>query len=341
VEKKYGFFLLGLLILITILVITILGKSLASDGSIVIRFSHVVAQNTPKGWGAREFARRVNQELRGKVRVEVFANGSLYQDNEAIEALAAGDLEMAAPSSAKFMGIVPALQLFDMPFLFSDIQSVHTTIDGAIGEEMKELFLNRNLDIRLLTFWDNAFKQFTCNVRPLLSPDDFKGLKFRIMSSDVLDAQMKSLGATGLRLPFQEVYKVLAKDLVDGQENTASNIYTGNFHEVQQYLTFSNHGYLGYVVIINDTFWQKLPKHIQNKLTVIMDEVTLEVRKKAQELDIQQSELIRAYAKIHDHPGITTLNESQKKMLQKAMIPVYQKFSCIVPERWISRIKNM
>lgn len=325
-----------------LILITILSKSLvASDAAIVIRFSHVVAENTAKGWGAKEFARRVNQELHGKVRVEVFPNGSLYQDNEAIEALAAGDLEMAAPSSAKFMGIVPALQLFDMPFLFTNINSVHDAMDGAIGEEMKDIFLKRNLDIRLLTFWDNAFKQFTCNVHPLLSPHDFKGLKFRIMSSDVLEAQMISLGASGIRLPFQEVYGVLEKGLVDGQENTASNIYTGNFHKAQRYFTFSNHGYLGYVVIINNTFWQKLPKHIRKKITVILDEVTLGVRKKAQELDIQQSELIRAYSRTHGHPEITTLNEGQKKVLQKAMMPVYKKFSSIVPERWISRIKNM
>ncbi|SMC87304.1 C4-dicarboxylate-binding protein DctP [Desulfocicer vacuolatum DSM 3385] len=321
--------------------IVILGKSLASNAPIVIRFSHVVAPNTPKGWGAKEFARRVNRELNGKVRVEVFANGTLYRDNEAIEALAAGDLEMAAPSSAKLMGIVPALQLFDMPFLFSDIQSVHNAMDGAIGEEMKEIFLNRNLGIRLLTFWDNAFKQFTCNVHPLLSPDDFKGLKFRIMSSDVLETQMKSLGATGLRLPFQEVYEVLKKGIVDGQENTASNIYTGNFHKVQQYLTFSNHGYLGYLVIINEAFWEKLPGHIQNKLTAILEDVTKNVRKKAQELDRQQSEQIKIYAKTHDRPGISTLNEYQKKNLQKAMLPVYKKFSTIVPERWVSSIKNM
>ncbi len=320
--------------------VTILVRSLASDPPIVIRFSHVVAENTPKGWGAKEFARRVNRELHGKVRVEVFPNGTLYQDNQAIEALAAGNLEMAAPSSAKFMGIVPALQLFDMPFLFSGIHAVHDTIDGTIGREMKEIFLNRHLGIRLLTFWDNAFKQFTCNVRPLVSPDDFKGLKFRIMSSDVLESQMISLGASGIRLPFQEVYGALEKGIVDGQENTASNIYTGNFHKVQQYVTFSNHGYLGYVVIVNEAFWNRLPKNIQKKLTRILDAVTLKVRQKAREMDIQQSDLIRAYAKAHGQPEITDLSKARKENIQKAMVPVYRKFSPIVPERWISTIKN-
>ncbi|GAB6146444.1 DctP family TRAP transporter solute-binding subunit [Desulfocicer niacini] len=332
---KYGFFLLALMMA------GILGRSMASDAPIVIRFSHVVSENTPKGWGAKEFARRVNQELHGKVRVDVFPNGTLYQDNQAIEALAAGDLEMAAPSSAKFMGMVPALQLFDMPFLFSDIHSVHATIDGVIGQEMKDIFLHRRLGIRLLTFWDNAFKQFTCNVTPLLSPDDFKGLKFRIMSSDVLESQMTSLGASGIRLPFQEVYDALERGIVDGQENTASNIYTGNFHKVQRYMTFSDHGYLGYVVIINDAFWNTLPRMIQKKLNTILDEVTQDVRQKARELDIKQSAMIRSYAATHGQPVITVLNAAQKKGIQKAMGPVYQKFSSIVPERWISTITKM
>ena len=256
-----------IVLLLVLMMVGLLHKSVASDAPIVIRFSHVVAENTPKGWGAQEFARRVNQELHGKVRVDVFPNGMLYQDNQAIEALASGDLEMAAPSSAKFMGMVPALQLFDMPFLFSDIHSVHAVIDGAIGQEIKDIFLNRRLGIRLLTFWDNAFKQFTCNAHPLSSPDDFKGLKFRIMSSDVLEAQMTSLGASGIRLSFQDVYEALESGIVDGQENTASNIYTGNFHKVQQYLSFSDHGYLGYVVIINDAFWNTLSRSIQKKLT--------------------------------------------------------------------------
>ena len=335
-KKKYVFFLLGLLILVAIL-----GRSLASDPPIVIRFSHVVAENTPKGWGAKAFARRVNRELHGKIRVEVFPNGTLYQDNQAIEALAAGDLEMAAPSSAKFMGIVPALQLFDMPFLFSGIRSVHETMDGAIGQEIKDIFLDRHLGIRLLTFWDNAFKQFTCNVRPLLSPDDFKGLKFRIMSSDVLESQMTSLGASGIRLPFQAVYEALAKGIVDGQENTASNIYTGNFHKVQQYVTFSNHGYLGYVVIVNEAFWGHLPGHIQKTLTWILNDVTMQVREKARDLDVRQWELIRDYARTHGQPEIAKLSMDQKKVIQKAMTPVYQKFSGVVPKRWISAIKGI
>lgn len=332
---RYGSLLLALMM------VGILGRSIASDTPIVIRFSHVLTENTPKGWGAKEFARRVNQELHGKVRVDVFPNGTLYQDNQAIEALAAGDLEMAAPSSAKFMGMVPALQLFDMPFLFSDIHSVHATIDGAIGQEMKDIFLNRRLGIRLMTFWDNAFKQFTCNAHPLLSPQDFKGLKFRIMSSDVLESQMTSLGASGIRLPFQEVYDALERGIVDGQENTASNIYTGNFHKVQQYMTFSDHGYLGYVVIINDAFWNTLPRVIRKKLNTILDEVTLDVRQKARELDIRQSAMLRTYAAAHVQPEITVLNTAQKKEIQKAMASVYRKFSSIVPERWISTIKDM
>ena len=306
-----------------------------------IRFSHVVSENTPKGWGAKEFARRVNEELKGKVVVNVFPNAQLYGDNQAIEALSAGFIEMAAPSSAKFVGSVPALQLFDMPFLFKNIDAVHKTVDGEIGDEIRTLFEKRGLGIKLLTFWDNAFKQFSCNTRPLIKPADFKGVKFRIMSSDILEAQMKALGAVGLKLPFSEVYNALEQGVVDGQENTASNIFTKKFHEVQKYLTFSNHGYLGYAVIINQKFWNKLPKDIQATLSKILVEVTAEVRKKAVELDEKYAAQIRDYAKKGGKLQIFELNADQIKALQKAVSPVHSQFTDIVPAAWIEKIKGM
>ncbi|NOX32374.1 MAG: DctP family TRAP transporter solute-binding subunit [Deltaproteobacteria bacterium] len=306
-----------------------------------IRFSHVVSENTPKGWGAKEFARRVNEELKGKVVVKVFPSSQLYGDNQAIEALAAGFIEMAAPSSAKFVGSVPALQLFDMPFLFKNIQTVHKTVDGEIGDEIRQMFVKRGLGIKLITFWDNAFKQFSCNVRPLIKPADFKGVKFRIMSSDILEAQMKALGGVGLKLPFSEVYNALEQGVVDGQENTASNIYTKKFYEVQKYMTFSNHGYLGYAVIMNQKFWDKLPKDIQASLSKILREVTEKVREKAVELDREQSALIRAYAKKSGKLEIFDLNAAQVKALQDAVAPVYNQFTDVVPPSWIKKIKSM
>ncbi|UCD33692.1 MAG: DctP family TRAP transporter solute-binding subunit [Desulfobacterales bacterium] len=306
-----------------------------------IRFSHVVSVNTPKGWAANEFANRVNKALEGRYKVVVFPNAQLYGDNQAIEALSAGFIEMAAPSSAKFIGSIPALQLFDMPFLFPRIQTVHKTVDGSIGDEIRAMFKERGLGIKLMTFWDNAFKQFSSNVRPLLKPADFKGVKFRIMSSDVLEAQMAGLGGVGLKLPFAEVYNALEQGVVDGQENTASNIYTKKFHEVQKYLTFSNHGYLGYAVIMNQKFWDKLPPDVQATINKIMMEVTALERQKAIELDKEQGALIRDYAKKGGKLQIFDLTPEQTAELQKAMKPVHDKFSDTVPPRWVEAVKAM
>ena len=306
-----------------------------------IRFSHVVSENTPKGWAANEFAARVNKALEGRYQVVVFPNAQLYGDNQAIEALSAGFIEMAAPSSAKFVGSVPALQLFDMPFLFPSIETVHKVVDGKIGDEIRAMFVERALGIKLMTFWDNAFKQFSSNVRPLIKPDDFKGVKFRIMSSDVLEAQMAGLGGVGLKLPFSEVYNALEQGVVDGQENTASNIYTKKFHEVQKYLTFSNHGYLGYAVIMNQKFWDGLPKDVQKTITKIMKDVTKLEREKALELDKEQGSLIREYAKKSGKLEIFDLTKEQTKELQKAMKPVHDKFADVVPPKWVDSIKKM
>jgi C4-dicarboxylate-binding protein DctP len=309
--------------------------------AVKIRFSHVVSVNTPKGWAANEFANRVNKALEGRYVVTVFPNSQLYDDNQAVEALSAGFIEMAAPSSAKFVGSVPALQLFDMPFLFPRIETVHNVVDGPIGDEIRNMFIERNLGIKLMTFWDNAFKQFSSNVRPLIKPDDFKGVKFRIMSSDVLEAQMDGLGGIGLKLPFSEVYNALEQGVVDGQENTASNIYTKKFHEVQKYMTFSNHGYLGYAVIMNQKFWDKLPADVQETISRILTEVTALERKKALELDKEQGILIRDYAKKSKRLKIYDLTSKQTKELQKAMKPVHDKFADVVPTKWINEIKKM
>lgn len=306
-----------------------------------IRFSHVVSENTPKGWAANEFAKRVNETLKGQVKVVVFPSAQLYGDNQAIEALSAGFIEMAAPSSAKFVGSVPALQLFDMPFLFPTIETVHKVVDGPIGDDIRAMFVKRGLGIKLMTFWDNAFKQFSDNVRPLIKPADFKGVKFRIMSSDVLEAQMHGLGAVGLKLPFAEVYNALEQGVVDGQENTASNIYTKKFHEVQKYMTFSNHGYLGYAVIMNQKFWDTLPADIQKTISKILTEVTAEARMKAIELDKKQSALIRDYAQKSGRLTIFDLTPAQTAALQKAMKPVHDKFADVVPTKWVEQVKMM
>ncbi len=331
------FFLISGVVFLSLLLIA--PSVMAKKKPIRIRFSHVVAENTPKGWAAKEFAKRANEALKGKVKVQVFPNSQLYDDNQAIEALSAGFIEMIAPSSAKFVGSVPQLQIFDQPFLFASPKVCHQVIDGAIGQEIFGMLSKRGL--KALAFWDNGFKHFTDNIRPLIHPADFQGVKFRIMSSDVLEAQMKTLGAAGLKLPFSEVYNALEQGVVDGQENTASNIYSKKFHEVQKYMTISNHGYIGYLVTTSESFWNKLPDDIRTKLEEILKQVTMDERKKALELNESQMAKIKEYAKASGKLDIYTLNPEEKAVMQKALEPVHKANPEIIPDRWIEAIYKM
>ena len=331
------FFLTAAVVLLCLVMIA--PAVMAKKKPILIRFSHVVAENTPKGWAAKEFVARVDKELAGKVKVRVFPNAQLYGDNQAIEALSAGFIEMIAPSSAKFVGSVPQLQIFDQPFLFPSVKACHDTIDGAIGQEIFGMLTKRGL--KALAFWDNGFKNFSNNVRPLIKPADFKGVKFRIMSSDVLEAQMKQLGAVGLKLPFSEVYNALEQGVVDGQENTASNIYSKKFHEVQKYMTLSDHGYIGYLVTTSAKFWGKLPGDIRTTLERILKEVTLAEREKAMELNVKQLALIKEYAQRSGKLDIYELSGDEKKVMQKALEPVHKMTPDIIPVSWIEQIYKM
>jgi C4-dicarboxylate-binding protein DctP len=333
--RKYHVFFLVVLLSLTIVV----PAAVAKKKAIKIRFSHVVADNTPKGWAAKEFARRANEELKGKVKVQVFPNAQLYDDNQAIEALSAGFIEMAAPSTAKFVGSVPQLQLFDQPFLFATTKATHDTIDGPIGKEIMQNFKKRRL--LALAVWDNGFKHFTNNIRPLIKPEDFDGVKFRIMSSDILEAQMHQVEAVGLKLPFGEVYNALEQGVVDGQENTASNIYSKKFHEVQDYMTISSHGYLGYVVITSERFWNKLPDDVRATLERIMAEVTREERKKAMEMNEDDLAKIKDYAQKTGKLKIHELTPQEKAVMQKAMEPVHKMFPQFIPAKWIDEIYKM
>ena len=306
---------------------------------IKISFSHVVADNTPKGWAAKEFADRANKELKGKVKVTVFPNSQLYDDNQAVEALSAGFIQMAAPSTAKFVGSIPQLQLFDEPFLFATTEATHKTIDGPIGQEIMGMFKNRGL--KALAFWDNGFKDFTNNKHPLIKPEDFKGVKFRIMSSDILEAQMHEVDAVGLKLPFGEVHNALEQGVVDGQENTPSNTYSKKLHEVQKYYTISDHGYLGYVVITSESFWNKLPADVRDTLERIMKEVTQEERKMAKEMNEADLAKIKDYAQKTGRLQIHQLTPQEKAVMQKAMEPVHKMFPQMIPVKWIDEIYKM
>ena len=244
-----------------------------AQAPIVIKFSHVVAPNTPKGKGAEKFKELAEKYTNGKVKIEVYANSTLYKDKEELEALQLGAVQMLAPSNSKFgpMGIKD-FEVFDLPYLLPNKAALRKVTDGPIGKAMLKLLETKGMVG--LAYWDNGFKEMSAN-KPLRMPEDYKGLKFRIQSSKVLEAQFRALGAIPQVMAFSEVYQALQTGVVDGQENTPSNMFTQKFHEVQKYTTLTNHGYIGYVVVVNKKFWDDLPADIRGQLEKAMDEATV------------------------------------------------------------------
>jgi C4-dicarboxylate-binding protein DctP len=233
----------------------------AQAAPIVIKFSHVVAHNTPQGKAADYFKKLAEKRTNGRIKVEVYPNSQLYKDKEELEALQLGAVQMLAPSLAKFSQFgVKEFEVFDLPFIFDNYQELHKITQGAIG--VKLLAKLEPKGIHGLAYWDDGFKVMSAN-KPLKTPDDFKGQKMRIQSSLVLDSQMRSMGADALALHSSDVYKALLAGVVNGTENPPSKLYTQRIHEVQRYVTLSDHGYLGYAVIVNKKFWNGLPADIR------------------------------------------------------------------------------
>lgn len=239
---------------------------------IVIKFSHVVAPDTPKGKAAARFEELAERYTDGAVDVQVFPNSQLYKDKEELEALQLGAVQMLAPSLAKFSPLgVQDFELFDLPFLFPDYEALHAVTNGPVGKALLDDLEDRG--ITGLAYWDNGFKIMSAN-RPLRVPADFRGLRMRIQASRVLEAQMSALGAVPQVMAFSEVEQALRAGLVDGAENTPSNMLTQGINAVQPYATVSNHGYLGYAVIVNKTFWESLPAGLRAGLEQAMAEAT-------------------------------------------------------------------
>jgi C4-dicarboxylate-binding protein DctP len=248
---------------------------------IVIKFSHVVAVDTPKGHAAEFFKKRAEELTQGKVKVEVYPNSTLYKDKEEMEALQIGAVQMLAPSLAKFGPLgVKEFEVFDLPYIFDNYEELHKVTQGPLGRSLLDKLEPKG--IRGLTYWDNGFKSFSAN-KPLKNPEDFKGLKMRIQSSKVLDAQMRTVGALPQVMAFSEVYQALQTGVVDGTENPISNLYTQKMHEVQKHLSLTQHGYLGYAVITNKKFWDGLPADIRGQLDQAMKEATAHANKIALE----------------------------------------------------------
>jgi len=255
----------------------LLAVSLAIPGAamaapIVIKFSHVVAVHTPKGQAAEYFKKIAEQRTKGRVKIELYPNSQLYKDKEEMEALQLGAVQMLAPSLAKFAPLgIKDFELFDLPFIFDNYQELHKVTQGPVGQKLLAKLETRG--IRGLAYWDNGFKVMSAN-KPLRTPADFKGQKMRIQSSKVLDTQMRSMGANPQVMAFSEVYQALQTGVVNGTENPPSNLYTQKMHEVQKYVTLSDHGYLGYAVIVNKKFWAALPADIRTILEGAMKDAT-------------------------------------------------------------------
>lgn len=289
-----------------------------------LKFSHVVSANTPKGKAADFFEKRLEELSGGRIDVQVYPSSQLYNDNAVVKALRLNSVQMAAPAFSKFGKIVPQLALFDLPFIFKDIDHLHRVQDGEVGTKLKEMVTAKG--IIALDFWDNGFKQFTSSQKPILMPKDAEGQKFRIMSSKVLEAQMKAVGGNPQMMPFSEVYSGLQQGVIDAAENPISNIYTKKFHEVQKYLTISNHGYLGYLVVMSKKFWNSLPDDLKANVKQAMKEATAKERELAQALDKEQFEDIKKYAKETGKLEIFTLTDQQREAWREAESKIYPEF---------------
>src|SRR5262245_37080007 len=240
---------------------------------IVIKFSHVVAQDTPKGKGSLKFQELAEKYTNGRVKVEVYPNSTLYKDKEELEALQLGAVQMLAPSNSKFGPIgIKEFEVFDLPYILPDLKTLRKVTDGPLGTKLLKLLASKGMTG--LAYCDNGFKQMSAN-KKLVAPSDYKGLKFRIQSSKVLEAQFRALGASPQVIAFSDVYQALQTGVVDGQENTWSNIYTQKMHEVQKYATVTNHGYIGYVVIVNKKFWDGVPADVRSQLEKAMKEAKI------------------------------------------------------------------
>ncbi|WP_216640716.1 DctP family TRAP transporter solute-binding subunit [Effusibacillus lacus] len=293
-------------------------EQISENDKIVIRFSHVVGEDTPKGQAARLFAKLVKERTKGKVEVQVFSNSSLYKDSEELEALAQGRVQMIAPALSKLSDLVPELGVFDLPYLYSDLDGYHKVFDGKIGSLIADSVESKNMVS--LAFWDSGFKQFTSNLRPIRKPEDLTGSTMRIMPSSVLDQQFSLLRVNPVQINFNDVYLALEQGKIHGQENTISNIYSKRFYRVQKYMTLSDHGYLGYLVVIDKKFWNRLPVEIQKVIKETMNEVTAWQRNQAVQIEKDKLKEIQDCRCIE----ITGLTADEKAAWRQLFRPLYQ-----------------
>ena len=301
---------------------TSLSIGVANAQPMVMKFSHVVAEHTPKGLAALKFKELAEKKLPGKVEIQVFSNSQLFGDAKELEALLLGDVQFVAPSLSKFDRYTKKVAVFDLPFLFDDLAAVDRFQASDAGKSLLTSMTKRNL--LGLAYWHNGMKQLSAN-KEILLPPSIKGLKFRIQASDVLEAQFKVLGASPQKMAFAEVYQGLQTGVVDGQENTWSNIYSKKFHEVQNTILETNHGAIDYMVVTNAKFWEKLPADIRKGLSEAMAEATAYGNSIAN----KTNDDARAKIVADNKAKVVKLTKEQQEAWRKAMAPVWKQF---VPE---------
>jgi C4-dicarboxylate-binding protein DctP len=290
----------------------------AAQQPIVIKFSHVVAVNTPKGKAAEYFKKLAEERTGGKVKVEVFPNSSLFKDGEEMEALQLGSVQMLAPSVSKFGPLgAREFEIFDLPYMFDSFDDLHKVTNGPVGKALFKKLESKG--ITGLAYWDNGFKDMSAN-KPLRKPEDMKGLKMRIQSSKVLESEMRAYGALPQVMAFSEVYQAMQTGVVDGSENPPSNFYTQKMHEVQKYLTLTDHGVIEYAVIANKKFWDGLPADIRTQLEGAMKDAT----KYANEIAKKENDDALAAVKASGKTEIITLSPQEKAAWKKVAVGVHK-----------------
>jgi len=310
-----------------------LAAGAARAAPIVVKFSHVVAEKTPKGQGALKFKELAEAALPGKVEVQVFPNSQLFGDGKEMEALLLGDVQIIAPSLSKFDRYTKKLQIFDLPFMFDDMDAVDRFQSSPAGQELLDSMKSKG--IKGLAYWHNGLKQLSTNKDKLTRPEDVRNLKFRIQASDVLEAQFRQLGANPQKLAFSEVYQALQTGVVDGQENTWSNIYSQKIHEVQKTIAVTNHGAIDYMVIANSGWWDGLPEDVRAGLRKAMAGATEYANKLAAEINDRDRQRIAEAGKAR----IQTLSKRDVAAWREAVRPVWSKFSDQIGEDLIAKAR--
>jgi len=298
---------------------SLFGFSASAQTPIVIKLSHVVAENTPKGQASLKFKELAEKKLPGKVQVQVFPNSQLFGDAKEMEALLLNDVQIIAPSLSKFDRYTKKIQVFDLPFLFKDAEAALKFENSKEGKALLKSMEDKGLIG--LNYWGNGMRHFSAN-KDFRLPSDVKGLKFRIQASDVYESIMKSLGANGQKMAFAEVYQALQTGVVDGQENSFSNTYSQKFHEVQKTIIESNHGILDYMVVVNAKWWNGLPADVKKGLSEAMNEATVFNNQIAK----QKNDEARAAIEAAGKAKIVKLTDAQLAEWKKAMQPVYKQF---------------